>query len=59
MKVGDIIKCKRCGNEFALEKDKLAALYCFDCKFIKDREHDRNYYNLYKRSDKKTGRPKK
>jgi len=56
--VGDIVVCKRCGKEFALEKNKLAALYCLDCKFIKDAEYKKNYYNLYQKTGKKPGRPK-
>ena len=57
--VGDIVVCKRCGKKFSLVLHKLAQQYCDDCKFIKDKEYDREYYNLYKRSGKKTGRPKK
>jgi len=56
--VGDIVVCKRCGKKFSLVLHKLAQQYCDSCKFIKDKEYDRNYYNLYKKTGRKPGRPK-
>lgn len=58
--IGDIVICKRCGKEFSLVVHKLAQIYCDDCKYIKDKEYDREYRRLYdKRKSHKIGRPKK
>jgi len=56
-KVGDLVTCKRCGGEFRLVLHRLVQQYCDDCKFIKDKEHDREYRRLYSKNHK-IGRPK-
>ena len=57
-KVGDTVACKRCKKEFEVAEHKFSQVFRDDCKYIKDHEYDKEYYNLYRKTGNKNGRPK-